>query len=497
MRRIPILGPACAGAVLICAASVASACPNPNNASANFTYSGGQLAAGQAFSTQATGQRDISGCGLPEAWGYAADTATMSMTLTQMQGRALQVDVSSQCDSTLLLRAADGSWHFDDDSGGNLMPRLRLNSAAETGGRVDVWIGTYSGDTCPATVTFTAETAAVSPPPQTGTACPNPNLVGTSATFFAGQLAMGQSLSGTAMGTTRLGDCGIPDAWGYATAAPSYSLFLSQMTGHDLSLRVESSCDSTMLVRTPDGQWHFNDDSGGSLNPALRLAAPTPLDGRVDVWLGTYSQGQCPATLSVQSAPEITPPPGRGLITVITATYGANCGAPIGNATDHIAAQCNGLASCDYRVDYSLIGDPAVGCSKTYEVSYACSDGSTWGASAPAEAGFGSIVSLQCSATPTGAMQDLFGTWNINANGYLGTAEFLPIGGGTWTGTLNLGRDEPITDIRFDPQSGRLSFERPQVNQVYTGQVTGDSITGTFTYAGQTYTWSATLSARG
>lgn len=86
-----------------------------------------------------------------------------------------------------------------------------------------------------------------------------------------------------------------------------------------------------------------------------------------------------------------------GAIRILSATYGGNCGATSGNVTSYIAAQCNGQSSCSYRVDYTVIGDPAYGCQKDYQVSYDCGDGRARVASAAAEAGYGSIVSLQCS----------------------------------------------------------------------------------------------------
>lgn len=48
--------------------------------------------------------------------------------------------------------------------------------------------------------------------------------------------------------------------------------------------------DLTLAVRTPDGVWHCNDDSGdpgNGLNPTVELYAPPP--GTIEVWVGTYS----------------------------------------------------------------------------------------------------------------------------------------------------------------------------------------------------------------
>ncbi len=62
----------------------------------------------------------------------------------------------------------------------------------------------------------------------------------------------------------------------------------------------------------------------------------------------------------------------RPTILISSATYGGNCGVARGNVTSHIAGQCNGKSNCRYRVDHKIIGDPAIGCAKTYTVQYRC-----------------------------------------------------------------------------------------------------------------------------
>ena len=88
--------------------------------------------------------------------------------------------------------------------------------------------------------------------------------------------------------------------------------------------------------------------------------------------------------------------PAPNQITVTSATYGASCHQPKGNVTKFLQDACNGQAKCDYTVKYQTIGDPAPGCSKDFSVEWTCSNGPGSSASAPAEAGFGSKVTLQC-----------------------------------------------------------------------------------------------------
>jgi len=85
-------------------------------------------------------------------------------------------------------------------------------------------------------------------------------------------------------------------------------------------------------------------------------------------------------------------------IQIISATYGGNCGAAIGNATSHISSHCNGKLECNYTVDYRVIGDPSYGCEKTYLVQYRCNDNpNALDKSLSAEAGWGDkTVKLRC-----------------------------------------------------------------------------------------------------
>jgi hypothetical protein len=89
------------------------------------------------------------------------------------------------------------------------------------------------------------------------------------------------------------------------------------------------------------------------------------------------------------------PPPGPG-IHVVSGTYGGNCGQPEGNVTRHLAASCDGRASCNYRVDHTVIGDPAFLCKKTYVAKWRCGGGTQINeASVPAEA-TAKTVTLSC-----------------------------------------------------------------------------------------------------
>src|SRR5688572_5530083 len=85
-------------------------------------------------------------------------------------------------------------------------------------------------------------------------------------------------------------------------------------------------------------------------------------------------------------------------ISIISATYGENCGGKLGNVSGILKASCNGREKCDYPVHVENLGDPAGGCEKSFVAEYSCLPGNTpLRREIPAEAGLGSVLSLNCS----------------------------------------------------------------------------------------------------
>lgn len=397
-------------------ATGAAACPTYSQPGVTDHLTGSLLSMPLSFSVMASGETDLRSCPQPGV-GYVDTVPDFTFYLSGMDPYYLVAKVVASCDPTLLINTADAQWVFDDDSNGNGNPVIELRRPQAIDGRVDIWVGSYGGQSCDATLmleTFAAdgsggETAGTSP-----SGCPDPAIAGPSFSVTGQELTTRRSMRVTASGDTALSSCGFTGR-GFVNATPTLSLLLSDMAGYDLVLDVESECDSNLLVNTPSGQWLFDDDSAGHLDP--RLTVPGGQDGRVDIWLGTYGGISCAGSFfmetratgggggSTATGGSTETPPLLDRISVMSATYGANCGAPQGNVTSHIAAQCDGEDSCDYRVDYTVIGDPAVGCRKEYDVTYHCGDGVARTAHAGAEAGLGSIVTLQCAATgasPTG-----------------------------------------------------------------------------------------------
>jgi hypothetical protein len=91
-------------------------------------------------------------------------------------------------------------------------------------------------------------------------------------------------------------------------------------------------------------------------------------------------------------------------ISVVSATYGSNCDAPSGNATQALVASCNGKEHCAYPIHVQTLGDPASGCAKNFTVSYFClGDADARIEEVAPEAGFGKVVDMNCAPERTGA----------------------------------------------------------------------------------------------
>jgi hypothetical protein len=90
-------------------------------------------------------------------------------------------------------------------------------------------------------------------------------------------------------------------------------------------------------------------------------------------------------------------------IRIVSATYGQNCGAPVGNASSFLKKACDGRDSCNYVVKATELGDPANGCEKSFAAEFECApDRTRHRQEVPPEAGFGGLLVLTCP-TPTGA----------------------------------------------------------------------------------------------
>ena len=85
------------------------------------------------------------------------------------------------------------------------------------------------------------------------------------------------------------------------------------------------------------------------------------------------------------------------------------------------------------------------------------------------------------------------GFWNMTSNTYPGRLEFYSVGS-HWAGRINFDPNLPwdeLTDIHFDSRTGEIQFTRPTYGTKYSGTLSGNRFTGTFTERGLSYSWEA------
>lgn len=75
---------------------------------------------------------------------------------------------------------------------------------------------------------------------------------------------------------------------GYIANAPDVRLYYTAGS-LPLIISVDSTTDTTLVVNAPNGSWYCDDDSGEGSNPSLTFSSP--LSGRYEIWIGTYSSG--------------------------------------------------------------------------------------------------------------------------------------------------------------------------------------------------------------
>lgn len=73
--------------------------------------------------------------------GFISNAPDFDLYFTGGSSLPLLISVASNADTTLVVRAPDGLWYCDDDSGQGLNPSVRFNNPRS--GLYDIWVGTY------------------------------------------------------------------------------------------------------------------------------------------------------------------------------------------------------------------------------------------------------------------------------------------------------------------------------------------------------------------
>ena len=131
-------------------------------------------------------------------------------------------------------------------------------------------------------------------------ACPDVSQNGKALAYTSDELYSAKTHKVLAGGGVDLAGCMSLPGYGYVMTAPDFTLtFSANADGRELEFRLDTECDSILMVNDASGNWHYDDDSNGSLDAKIRLGkAPA---GVYDVWVGTRYSGNCNASLVIET----------------------------------------------------------------------------------------------------------------------------------------------------------------------------------------------------
>lgn len=205
--------------------------------------------------------------------------------------------VDSSADTTLLINGPNARWVCDDDSGDGLNPEVRFDSPQS--GRYDIWVGTYGDRTAPATL-YVSELASGGS--YDGGSGAYNGVIDYNLTAYFGEVYLDAGftpdphrISITAGGSINTSTVA-SECRGQVSAAPDYQITYTAGS-LPLSIRTNSSTDTTLLVSGPRGEWYCDDDSAGNRNAEVRFSKPS--SGTYDIWVGTYGGGTASADLII------------------------------------------------------------------------------------------------------------------------------------------------------------------------------------------------------
>jgi len=135
------------------------ACPDYSYTGATYHLTGNQLYTEQRYNVRAGGQYNILNCPnvrprTDRGGGFVTQRPDFSFHLSGMGRYRLVISVVSQCDSILLINTGSVNWYYDDDDNRNSPLDPLISLTRPSNGRLDVWVGTYDGEYCDATLSL-------------------------------------------------------------------------------------------------------------------------------------------------------------------------------------------------------------------------------------------------------------------------------------------------------------------------------------------------------
>lgn len=233
------------------------------------------------------GAMDVSGLNLgADCVGYATTRPDYTIDLTGSTER-LRFYVEGDGDTGLIIAGPGKRFRCDDDSSG-LNPMVTFVDAAA--GRYDVWVSSYSSDENISSTLFVTELGHEPGASASGSLA----VGGTSSNFGRTSLSAGfmpdpYDVPVTSGGALAVAAMGLGTGCvGYATRTPDYILDYSAGSSM-LRFFVEGEGDTALIINAPDGSWHCDDDSFGTIDPTVSFDSPR--SGQYDVWVASYSSG--------------------------------------------------------------------------------------------------------------------------------------------------------------------------------------------------------------
>ncbi|WP_306015037.1 hypothetical protein [Oceanicaulis sp. MMSF_3324] len=210
-------------------------------------------------------------------YGFITETPTLAVNY---QGdEDLYLSAGADEDTTMIVRAPDGSMHCDDDGAGDFNPGLVFAKA--DAGLYEVWLGTYGAGMGTPPARFHASTTGFDTS-NPYTVNPNPALPGEqTARLRSGFRNDPYEIEVVAGGGARLESLG-DMCYGYAGEAADLALSY-RARSLPLYIAMESERDGVLAVQTPSGEMLCNDDAVG-LNPGLHIDSPE--SGEYLIWAG-------------------------------------------------------------------------------------------------------------------------------------------------------------------------------------------------------------------
>ncbi len=233
--------------------------------------------------------------------GYATQQPDYIVTLTSNSSR-LRFYVEGEGDTGLIVGAPGKRFSCNDDEVG-LDPMVNFDNAQA--GQYNVWVSSYSDGESIASTLYVTELEYLPNSDGLGSIGTGDFLeIGGDDSFFGRTtLAPGFTPDPHTVSVTSGGSIDVStlelgtSCVGYATARPDYILDYAR-DGSMLRFYMEGDGDTALIINAPDGSWHCNDDSYGTVDPTVTFEGA--MSGQYDVWIASYSSGtNISGTLSI------------------------------------------------------------------------------------------------------------------------------------------------------------------------------------------------------